>query len=283
MRTALIEANQDMGVHIDGANLGPHILSNYFADGEIQICAVDKQNTYKEKEKENKRKNLDNVNEFNVRLYHKVLDCMKGQSLPIILGGDHSVAIASALASIKIHKKLGIIWFDAHADYNTFSTTITGNLHGLPLAAINGLCPELTYFHTGNYYSASNTVIIGCRDIDELELVNLIDNDVKVYTTEDVHEQGITAIFEEAFKIAGNGTSGIHMSYDLDVIDPTIAPGVSVPAAAGLSYDEAIQAADYISKHKSAIRSMDLVEFNPLFDKDKKTEKLAEIILEKLI
>lgn len=283
MKTALIEANQDMGVHIDGANLGPHILSNYFADNEIQICVVNKQNTDKEKEKGNKRKNFDNINEFNVRLYHKVLDCMKEQSLPIILGGDHSVAIASALASIKMHKKLGIIWLDAHADYNTFSTTITGNLHGLPLAAINGLCPELTCFHTGNYYSASNAVIIGCRDIDELELVNLRDSNVKVYTTEDVHKRGIIAVFEEAFKIAGNGTTGVHMSYDLDVIDPTIAPGVSVPATDGLSYDEAIQAADYISKHKNVIKSVDLVEFNPLFDKEKKTEKLAVSILKKCI
>lgn len=283
MKTVLIEAKEDMGVHIDGSNLGPHILSSHFAGGELQICAVDKLDAVKETERENKRKNLKYVNEFNARLYHKVEELIEEQTLPIILGGDHSIAIASALASIKVHKNLGIIWIDAHADYNTFETTVTGNIHGLPLAAVNGLCPELTSFHNESYYSPANTVIIGCRDIDELESVNLHDNNIKIYTTEDVHKSGITAVLEEAFRIAGSGTNGIHISYDLDAIDPLYAPGVSVPAADGLSPDEAMQAADHISKHKSIIKSIDLVEFNPLLDKEKKTENLAVSILNKLI
>ena len=182
-----------------------------------------------------------------------------------------------------MHNKLGIIWFDAHADYNTFSTTITGNLHGLPLAAINGLCPELTCFHNGSYIDFANTVIIGCRDIDKLELINLHNNNIKYYTTQDVHRLGIRAVFEEAFKIASNGTNGVHISYDLDVIDPLLAPGVSVPAADGLNYDEAIQAAEFISEHKSDIKSLDIVEFNPLYDKERKTENLAVSILKSLI
>ncbi len=283
MKISLIEANQDLGVRVDGAHLGPPILAKHFQDSDINIYSVNKENVEKERDRKNRKKNLKYVNKFDEELYNLMLDIKEKEEFPIVLGGDHTVAIPSALASIKKEENLGIIWIDAHGDYNTFETTITGNLHGLPLAANNGLCHDLTKFHHGNYYRHQNTVIVGGRDIDDWEMPNLVRDNIKIFTTDDIHRYGVKKIMEEAFKIASSGTNGVHVSYDLDVIDPILAPGVSVPAISGISTDEAYQITDELIKHKKLIKSLDLVEFNPLYDVDQKTEKIALNILKKVI
>ena len=201
-----------------------------------------------------------------------------------MIGGDHSAAIASALASAKVNIDVGIIWIDAHTDYNTFETTVTGNIHGLPLAAINGYKNnELRYYHDGKIIQPSKTVIIGARSIDEAEKDNLRYAGVTVFSTEDIKEKGIEAIMDEAFKIAGYKTKGIHISYDLDVIDPDIAPGVSIPEFDGISEEEAMKINEYIINHMKDVLSFDLVEFNPLRDIDRKTEQIALNILAQII
>ena len=179
---------------------------------------------------------------------------------------------------------MGVIWVDAHGDYNTFETTITGNIHGLPLAAITGYEKNyLTSFHTGNKYSYANTVIVGGRDIDELEKVNLEDAGIRVFSTEYIHEHGMKNVMEEAIKIATNGTNGIHISWDLDVIDPKIAPGVSVPAKDGINLKEVYEAVNEILKNRDMVKSMDLVEYNPVLDVENKTKTIAITILENII
>lgn len=281
----IINAVTDLGVCIDGAKLGAEALTKELNNKNIhEIYTVKSKEVEKECSKENKKKNLEPLNEFNERLYHRVEKSIEDKKFPITVGGDHSIAIASALASIKKHTNLGIIWIDAHGDYNTFETTVTGNIHGLPLAAITGYEKNyLTNFHTGNKYNYYNTVIVGGRDIDKLEKVNLEDAGVKVFSTEDIHEQGMKNIMSEAIKIASNGTNGIHISYDLDVIDPKLAPGVSVPAKDGINLEEAYEVVDEIIKHKEIIKSIDLVEYNPKFDVEGKTRKIAIKILEELI
>lgn len=281
----IIDACTDLGVSVDGAALGPEILTEDLINKKVDnIHIIHADENGKEKEKDNKKKNLKKLNEFNIELYNRVLKSIDEKKFPLTIGGDHSLVIASALASIKKNQNLGIIWIDAHGDYNTFKTTITGNIHGLPLAVIDGY--EKMYladFHNGSFYNSKNTVIVGGRDIDPLEQENLKDAGVTVFTTEEIHKRGMKAVMEDAIKIACNNTNGMHISYDLDVIDPVICPGVSVPAKNGINLEEAYEAVDEIIKYKDKLKSLDLVEYNPLKDIDNKTKVIAKTILESLI
>lgn len=286
MRTMIFGAGTDLGVHIDGASLGPVQLMNdikAFYKGESMMFEQDK-DIIKSRNLSDRRKNEYAVEEFNSNLYKNMVDKIKEEYFPIMVGGDHSAAIASALASAKVNVDVGIIWIDAHTDYNTFETTVTGNIHGLPLAAINGYKnSELRYYHDGKIIQPSRTVIVGARSIDEAEKDNVKYSGVTVFTTEDIKEKGIDAIMDEAFKIAGYKTKGIHISYDLDVIDPDVAPGVSIPEFDGISEEEAMKINEYIIKHMDKVLSYDLVEFNPLRDVDRRTEQIALNILAQVI
>lgn len=279
-------AGSDLGVHIDGANLGPVQLMNdlkAFYTGESMLFERDK-NILKSRNLSDRRKNEYEIEKFNSNLYKNIVEKIKEEYFPILIGGDHSVAIASALASTKVNVDVGMIWIDAHTDYNTFESTVTGNIHGLPLAAINGYKnQDLRHYHDGKVIQASKTVIIGARSIDDGERDNVRYAGVTVFTTEDIKEKGIEAIMDEAFKIAGYKTKGIHISYDLDVIDPEVAPGVSIPEFDGISEEEAMKINEYIVKHFSDVVSFDLVEFNPLRDIDRKTEQIALNILAQII
>lgn len=277
----IINANTDLGVHVDGANLGPKLLSK---DLNIKTYDIDKDNIIKSKDKLDLKKNLDSVNNFTKKVFDKELEILNNNDFPLLLGGDHSGVIGSALASQKYHNNLGIIWIDAHGDYNTFETTHSGNLHGLPLAAITGYkCDLLTDFITNNHINPKNAVIVGARSIDPWEIGNLEDAGVTIFTTNDVHEKGAKAIMDEAFRIALNNTVGTHISYDLDVIDPIIAPGVSIPEVDGINIQEAYEIMDYLVSRKENIKSMDLVEFNPTRDIDNKTYDIAINLLNKFI
>jgi arginase len=279
-------AGSDLGVNIDGANLGPVQLMNdikAFYQGESMMFERDK-NIIKSRNLSDRRKNEYEIENFNSTLYKAMVEKIKEEYFPILVGGDHSVAIASALASAKVNVDVGIIWIDAHTDYNTFETTVTGNIHGLPLAAINGYKNhELRYYHNGKVIQASKTVIIGARSIDPAEKDNVRYSGVTVFTTQDIKEKGVEAVMQEAFKIAGYKTKGIHISYDLDVIDPDIAPGVSVPEFDGITEEEAMEINKYIVTNIKDVLSYDLVEFNPLRDINRKTEQIALNLLAQII
>ena len=282
----IIGACSDFGVHIDGTKLGPEVLESHIDKTKVnEIINIYAKDINKELEKNNKQKNLKLVNEFNSRLYSAVLDTLNSNLFPLTIGGDHSIAIASALASIKKHENLGIIWFDAHGDYHTFETTSSGNIHGLPFATITNYKKSiLSNFHSGNYFNPKNAVLVGGRDIDEpFELENLKNAGVTVFSTEDIHKFGTDYIYSKAFDIASAGTNGIHVSYDLDVIDPRLAPGVSIPAKNGISLEESYDFITHMIKNKEKVKSFDLVEFNPLRDIDEVTQKIAQQILSYLL
>ena len=282
----IIGACSDLGVHINGTKLGPEVLESIIDKTKInEIVNIYAKDINKELEKNNKQKNLKSVNEFNSRLYSAILDTLNSDFFPLTIGGDHSIAIASALASIKKYKNLGIIWFDSHGDYHTFETTTSGNIHGLPFATITNYKKSiLSNFHSGNYFNPKNAVLVGGRDIDEpFELENLKNAGVTVFSTEDVHKFGTDYIYSKAFDIASAGTNGIHVSYDLDVIDPKLAPGVSIPAKNGICLEEAYDFVTHIIKNKEKVKSFDLVEFNPLRDIDEVTQKIAQQILSYLL
>ena len=282
----IIAACSDLGVHVTGSNLGPEILINNIDKNNInEIKKINYDNKYiKELEKNNLKKNLNELNLFNNKLYNEINSSLLNNMLPITIGGDHSIAIASALASINKYQNMGIIWFDAHGDFHTFNTTSSGNIHGLPFAAVTGYEKNLiSDFHKGNYFNFKNSVLFGARDIDAPhEINNLKDAGVTIITTDDIKKYGIESMCKKAFDIVSNGTNGIHISYDLDCIDCDIAPGVSIPVKNGLNLDEAYYFVDYIIKNKEKIKSIDLVELNPLRDTEKVTEKIATNILNKL-
>ena len=286
MKTIIIGAGTDLGVHIDGTNLGPIQLINDlkgFYKGESLSLNQD-ESIIKSRNLSDRRKNEYEIDKFNTKLYNMILEKIKEEYFPILIGGDHSVSVASALASAKTKNNIGIIWIDAQANYNTFETTVTGNIQGLSLAAITGYKNhELRYFYDGNIIHPSKTVVIGARGIDEAEKENIKYSGITVFTTDDIKEKGIETIMEEAFKIAGEKTDGIHISYDLDIIDPEIAPGVSIPEFDGIKEEEAMKINELIIKHIDNVISYDLVEFNPLRVQDRKTEQIAINLLAQII
>ena len=286
MKTFIAGAGSDLGVHIDGAHLGPIQLMNDlkgFYKGE-SFSLVQNENIIKSRNLSDRRKNEYEIEKFNTELYKVILEKAKDGYFPITIGGDHSVAVASALASSKVHENIGIIWIDAHTDYNTFETTVSGNIHGLPLAAITGYKNhELRYFHDGNIIQPAKTVVVGARSIDDWEKDNIKYSGITVFTTQDIKEKGVEKVMEEAFKIATDRTKGVHISYDLDVIDPEVAPGVSIPEFDGITEEEAMKINEQIMKHLNDMVSYDLVEFNPLRDINRKTEQIAVNLLAQII
>lgn len=283
----LILACSDLGVCVDGTSLGPEILCQEIDKKDINDIKIVKQDKeyVKDKSKANKEKNLDEINKVNEEIYMAVKDSLNNDCFPITIGGDHSIVIGSALASISKYDNLGIIWFDAHGDYHTLDTTETGNIHGLPFAVVTGYeNRKLSLFHDKKYFDCKKAVVFGARDIDmPYELNNLKDAGVTIITTDDIKKYGIETMYKKAFDIASNGTNGIHISFDIDCIDPMIAPGVSVPVKDGLNLDELNSFMGYAVSNKELIKSIDVVEFNPLRDKDGVTKDIALGILNKII
>ena len=281
MKITIVNACSDLGVEVNGSEKGP-IALNKFEGIVDKVITLKKENVEKELEEGNLRRNIKYVNEFNNRLYNTVLN---EDNFVITVGGDHSIAIGSDLASRKKHGSIGIIWIDAHLDYNTFETTITGNLHGLPLAAINGLCGDLTKF-TSEYINPKNTVVVGYRAMEEnrdLEINNINTSGGTIFTDEDIKKYGMDYVMNKAIEIACNGTNGIHISYDLDSIDPEICPGVSVPEEGGLTLNEVEVAINKIKENIDLVKSFDLVEYNPDHDIDNKTLNIGLHILKEII
>lgn len=280
-----VAACSDLGVIIDGSDISPiEILKDIDEKKLESVHIIKKENIEKEKESENKKRNLKYLNEFNYKLYNEISNIVNKNNIPLTVGGDHSVAIASALSSINKYKNLGIIWFDSHADYNTFDTTITGNIHGLPLAVITGYEKKLlSGFHKGNYYNPKKTVIVGARDIDPLEIKNLEDAGVTIFSTQDIRKFGVDNIVKKAFEIAYNQTNGIHISIDIDLLDPNIAPGVSVKAMNGINENEFYSIIDIILEKSNIVKSLDVVEFNPKMDKNNVTKNITLNIVNKII
>ena len=285
MKTYIIGASSDLGVSINGTKLGPKKIINGIKK-KYDNCIIIKQDDKicKSVDSKDLRKNENEINKYNTKIYNKTLENIKNGYFPILIGGDHSISIASALASQKANENIGIIWFDAHTDFNTFETTETGNIHGLPLAAICGYKnKELRKFFDEKPIDPKNIVVVGARSIDKQELVNVKDAGITVFTTEDIKSKGIKYIVDEAFKIASNNTNKVHVSYDLDLIDPKDAPGVTVPEINGITKSEALELNNEILNHINEIVSCDLVELNPDNDIDLKTENFAIKMINQMI
>jgi len=227
----------------------------------------------------------DSILATNKQLMEAVRSALERGAFPLIVGGDHSLSIGS-IAGTACHfaeskKRIGVIWFDAHGDFNTPETTPSGNIHGMSLALATGLGDNDLANLGGRAQKVSpeNIVIIGARDIDENEKANIKDSGVTVFTMRDLDEKSVRQVFSEAMDIAGNGTEGVHLSFDLDVIDPHFAPGTGTPVRGGVTYREAHLAMEMLADGVD-ILSMDLVEVNPVLDVVNQTAALAvELVL----
>ena len=206
-------------------------------------------------------------------------------SMPLVLGGDHSVAVGTVSGVSQFFhkrgKKIGLIWLDAHADMNTPETSPSGNVHGMPLACIAGMGPtELTGI--GGYspkVEPSNIVIVGLRDVDALEKPHVRDSGVRAYTMRHIDEHGLRYVMREAIRAASEGTAGFHLSLDMDFVDPQHAPGVGTPVRGGATYREAHLAMEMICD-SGRMLSMEVVEVNPVIDEVNRTADLAvELIM----
>jgi arginase len=203
-----------------------------------------------------------------------VAKALAAEAVPLVLGGDHSVSIGS-LSGTSRDAEVGVVWFDAHGDFNTPATTPSGNVHGMSLAAALGL-GEFggTDWAPAPGLSAEHVALVGIRDLDEREKSTLQASDASVFTMSDIDELGILPVVEEALSVALTGTDGVHASLDLDWLDPTIAPGVGTPVRGGVSYREAHSAMEAIAEC-GQLRSIDLVEVNPILDTRNETAELA--------
>jgi arginase len=210
----------------------------------------------------------------------KVEQSLAEGRMPLVLGGDHSIAIGSVAGSsnhfARQGENIGLIWFDAHGDANTPETTPSGNIHGMSLAVALGL-GDSDFVNLGGRspkVQASNTVLIGARDLDPGERTTLKKSGVTVYTMRDIDERGMKSVVDEAIALANDGTAGIHLSFDLDVADPEDAPGTGTPVWGGITYREAHLAMEMMCDRANIV-AMDLVEVNPVIDSQNMTGILA--------
>lgn len=222
------------------------------------------------------------------KLYQQVYQSLTEGALPLVIGGDHSLAAGSVGASADFAaaqgKDLGLIWVDAHGDMNTPASTTSGNVHGMPLAALLGPEPaELSKIGVRSpKVRPEKTVLIGIRNLDPLEKARLREAQVHVFTMKDIDRDGMAEVMRRALAIAGDGTAGIHVSFDLDVCDPSIAPGVGTPVRGGLAYREAHLVMEMVAD-SGRLLALDLVEINPTLDTQNQTAILgAELALSAL-
>ena len=219
---------------------------------------------------------LDETRTVSTRLADRVAEALDAGRLPLVLGGDHSVAIGSLAGSARA-ADVGVLWFDAHGDYNTPETTPSGNVHGMPVAAAlgKGGFADEAWAHADGL-EESNVVWVGLRDVDDAEGDAISGSDATAYTMTDIDEHGITAVVEEAIEVAADGVDGVHLSLDLDWLDPHEAPGVGTPVRGGVTYREAHAALEAVAERGDDwLRSMDLVEVNPILDTRNETAELA--------
>lgn len=198
--------------------------------------------------------------------------------MPVVLGGDHSLGLGSVMGAARGHK-LGLLWIDAHADFNTDQTTPSGNIHGMPLAALCGIgAPPLLTLNGADHARAKidprNVAVVGARDLDDPEKVLLREAGVSVFSIEAIDRYGIHEIMTRAIGVASRNTDGLYLSFDLDSVDPRYAPGVGTPVPGGLTFREAHLAVELVAQSGRMV-GMDMVEVNPILDERNATAQLA--------
>ena len=283
----IIGAPTDYGANRRGVDMGPSAiryggLADQLASagvdvvdaGDLSVPRAEERDPDADAPSRGKAKFLRETADVCRRLADEVGGTLADGAVPLALGGDHSIAIGSLVGSAR-DAAVGAVWFDAHADLNTPSTTPSGNVHGMPLAAALGF-DEFAGSEWANApgLSPENVALVGLRSVDEAEVEVIRDRGFAAYTMSDIDERGITDVTAEAMATAGEGVDGVHVSLDLDWLDPKEAPGVGTPVRGGVTYREAHSAMEIVDEADS-LRSMELVEVNPTLDQHNETAELA--------
>ncbi len=280
----------DLGQMRRGVDMGPSAIRyagiverlerlNYSIEdlGDIDIGRAERSNI---RNVENLR-NLKTVSEANEKLAAKVNEVIQSDSFPLVLGGDHSIAIGTLAGVAKHYENLGVIWYDAHGDLNTAETSPSGNIHGMPLAVSLGIGhPSLTNImgYTPKI-KPENVMIIGARSLDEGKRKLIKEKGIKVYTMHEIDRLGMTKVMEEAITYLQNQrTDGVHLSLDLDGLDPHDAPRVGTPVIGGISHRESHLAMEMLAE-SGIITSAEFVEVNPILDEKNKTATVVVALM----
>lgn len=285
LNISLIGVPLDFGQSRRGVDMGPSAIRYAGAvgriesighqvtdEGDVQVSIVERKI-----HSDSNLKNLDEVIQATTELARKVAGVVEAGRFPLVLGGDHSIAIGTLAGLSDKYKNLGVIWYDAHADFNTAETSPSGNIHGMPLAVSVGLGHEsLVNIHSeGQKVKPENVVIIGARSVDPEERQLIKEQGVKVFTMHEIDRYGMTAVMEDALAyLRSRNVDGVHLSLDLDGLDPLYTPGVGTPVPGGISYRESHLAMEML-EDSGMITSAEFVEVNPILDEKNKTADVA--------
>ena len=227
---------------------------------------------------------FEQVNATNKQLYEEVSETLENGRFPLVLGGDHSIAAGSVSAVAKHYEpqgEIGVIWIDAHGDWNSDESTISGNMHGMPFSAVCGWGPDsmVDFGQKPHFVPTAHCVQVGGHDFDEAEAARMKEAGMNVFTISAIDKRGMSEVMKEAIRIAGEGTVGIHLSFDVDAITPEYAPGTGTPVENGITAREAFLAVELLAQSGKLI-SMDLVEVNPILDDKNKTGRMASELIQ---
>ncbi len=292
-KLSIIGVPMDLGQTRRGVDMGPSAIRyagvierieniGYSVEdkGNIEIALAERVHS----DENTNLKNLKAVADASERLAQTVSDVITNKRFPLVLGGDHSIAIGTLAGVSRHYKNLGVIWYDAHGDLNTADTSPSGNIHGMPLAASIGIGDE-ALTRIGGYtpkVKPENIVIIGARSLDEGEKELIKEKGIKVYTMHEIDRMGMTKVMEETVLYLRDKTDGVHLSLDLDGLDPHDAPGVGTPVIGGISYRESHLAMEMLAESQ-LITSAEFVEVNPILDERNKTATVAVALMGSLL
>src|SRR5690625_3680376 len=290
---SLIGVPVDLGQSRRGVDMGPSAIRYANVKDvikQLQYSIVDLGDLTVSNDVEFDEKNDTNLHNLSQIVYEnnklaKIVDqeVIKGH-FPLILGGDHSLSIGSIAGIAKHYESLGVIWYDAHGDLNTDETSPSGNIHGMSLAANLGLGAEqlTNILDYTPKIKPENVVIIGARDLDPGERDLIKRENIKVFTMQEIDRLGMPQVMAKTINYLKDRTDGVHLSLDLDALDPTEAPGVGTPVIGGLTYRESHLAMEMLSEAK-LITSAEFVEVNPILDVKNKTASLAVELIGSLL
>ena len=297
MRVKVIEMPLDFGASRHGADMGPsairlaglqqrleslgHEVTDYFSPIDIKPADYDDEGNPK-------AKYLNPIVRSCTQLALAVEESFREGDFPLIIGGDHSIALGSvagvSAACIRQGKKLGILYVDAHGDFNTAETTLTGNIHGECMAASCGYgLPDLTdLYFKGQKVNPENVCFVGTRDLDAQEKNLMKKAGVTVFSMSDIDRQGFPVILQKIRNFFAEKVDCVHLSFDLDVLDPTFAPGTGIPLQAGLSNREGLMIMEEMCE-MGKVCSAEIVELNPVLDIQNKTAVLAVDLIARIL
>ncbi|HDI0330402.1 TPA: arginase [Staphylococcus aureus] len=281
----IIGAPSTFGQRKLGVDLGPTAIRyaglisrlkqldlDVYDKGDIKVPVVNIEKFHSEQKG---LRNYDEIIDVNQKLNKEVSASIENNRFPLVLGGDHSIAVGSVSAISKHYNNLGVIWYDAHGDLNIPEESPSGNIHGMPLRILTGEGPKELLELNSNVIKPENIVLIGMRDLDKGERQFIKDHNIKTFTMSDIDKLGIKEVIENTIEyLKSRNVDGVHLSLDVDALDPLETPGAGTRVLGGLSYRESHFALELL--HQShLISSMDLVEVNPLIDSNNHTAEQA--------